>query len=248
MTTITAPAEQKILDEVPKQLYIGGEWRDGAKGTLSVEDPSTGESLCDVADASTDDAKAALTAAVRGRPRLGRARPARARRDPPPRVRGDHRPRRRPGAADDARDGQAARRVQGRDRLRRRVLPLVLRGVRPDRRALRGQLERAGARADDEAAGRAVSADHAVELPAGDGHPQDRPGDRRRVHDGRQAGAADAAVDADAGQDPRGGRPAGRGREPRHRVVLERDDGAADRRLSGCASCRSPARPRSGAS
>src|SRR5581483_5394428 len=64
MTTITAPAEQKIVDEVPKQLYIGGEWRDGAKGTLSVEDPSTGESLCEVADASTDDAKAALTAAV----------------------------------------------------------------------------------------------------------------------------------------------------------------------------------------
>src|SRR5690348_13817226 len=64
MTTITASAEQKIVDEVPKQLYIGGEWRDGAKGTLSVEDPSTGESLCEVADASTDDAKAALTAAV----------------------------------------------------------------------------------------------------------------------------------------------------------------------------------------
>jgi succinate-semialdehyde dehydrogenase / glutarate-semialdehyde dehydrogenase len=64
MSTITAPAEQKIVDEVPKQLYIAGEWRDGAKGTLSVEDPSTGESLCEVADASTDDAKAALTAAV----------------------------------------------------------------------------------------------------------------------------------------------------------------------------------------
>jgi succinate-semialdehyde dehydrogenase/glutarate-semialdehyde dehydrogenase len=64
MSTITAPAEQKIVDEVPKQLYIGGEWRDGSKGTLSVEDPSTGETLTDVADASTDDAKAALTAAV----------------------------------------------------------------------------------------------------------------------------------------------------------------------------------------
>ena len=68
MTTITAPAEQKILDEVPKQLFIGGEWRDGAKGSLSVEDPSTGESLCEVADASTDDAKAALTAAVAAGP------------------------------------------------------------------------------------------------------------------------------------------------------------------------------------
>src|SRR5215471_14037026 len=64
MSTITAPAEQKILDEVPKQLYIGGDWRDGAKGSLSVEDPATGESLCEIADASTEDAVAALDAAV----------------------------------------------------------------------------------------------------------------------------------------------------------------------------------------
>ncbi|MGI8572215.1 MAG: NAD-dependent succinate-semialdehyde dehydrogenase [Solirubrobacteraceae bacterium] len=65
MTMIsTAPEEQRVIEEVPKQLYIGGEWRDGAKGTLAVEDPSTGEPLCEVANASTDDAKAALSAAV----------------------------------------------------------------------------------------------------------------------------------------------------------------------------------------
>src|SRR5690349_18986457 len=68
MSTTTAPAEKKIVDEVPKQLYIGGEWRDGAKGTLTVEDPATGEPLCEVADASTEDAKAALDAAVRAGP------------------------------------------------------------------------------------------------------------------------------------------------------------------------------------
>ena len=68
MTTITAPEEQRVVDQVPKQLYIAGEWRDGAKGTLSVEDPATGESLCDVADASVDDAKAALDAAVAAGP------------------------------------------------------------------------------------------------------------------------------------------------------------------------------------
>ena len=68
MTTITAPEEQRVVDEVPKQLYIAGEWRDGAKGTLSVEDPATGQSLCDVADASVDDAKAALDAAVAAGP------------------------------------------------------------------------------------------------------------------------------------------------------------------------------------
>jgi succinate-semialdehyde dehydrogenase / glutarate-semialdehyde dehydrogenase len=68
MTTITAPAEQQILSQVPKQLYIAGEWRDGSKGHIAVEDPATGESLCEVADASTDDAKAALDAAVQAGP------------------------------------------------------------------------------------------------------------------------------------------------------------------------------------
>ena len=37
-------------------------------------------------------------------------------------------------------------------------------------------------------------------FPTGDGHAQDRPGGRRRLHDGRQAGQADAAVDARAGR------------------------------------------------
>jgi succinate-semialdehyde dehydrogenase / glutarate-semialdehyde dehydrogenase len=68
MSTISAPAEQRILDEVPKQLYVAGEWRDGEKGTLSVEDPSTGKSLTKVADASEADAKAALDAAVAAGP------------------------------------------------------------------------------------------------------------------------------------------------------------------------------------
>src|SRR5437588_10512192 len=64
MSTITAPEEQRVLDQVPKQLYIAGHWRDGSKGTIRVEDPSTGETLVEVADASTDDAKAALDAAI----------------------------------------------------------------------------------------------------------------------------------------------------------------------------------------
>src|ERR1700730_6947268 len=76
MSTITtAPQEQRIVDEVPKQLYIGGEWRDGAKGTLTVEDPATGEPLCEVADASTDDAKAALDAAVQADPEWRQSAP-----------------------------------------------------------------------------------------------------------------------------------------------------------------------------
>ncbi|HEX7277299.1 MAG TPA: aldehyde dehydrogenase family protein, partial [Acidimicrobiales bacterium] len=44
---------------------IGGEWRDAAGGrTLPVEDPATGAVLCEVADATADDAKAALDAAA----------------------------------------------------------------------------------------------------------------------------------------------------------------------------------------
>jgi succinate-semialdehyde dehydrogenase/glutarate-semialdehyde dehydrogenase len=75
MSTITASQEQQVVDQVPKQLYIAGEWRDGAKGTISVEDPSTQKALCDVADASVDDAKAALDAAVAAGPEFAAMAP-----------------------------------------------------------------------------------------------------------------------------------------------------------------------------
>src|SRR5579864_604019 len=68
MSTITAPEEQRVLDEVPKQLYIAGQWRDGSKGSIPVEDPATGETLVEVADASAEDARAALDAAVEAGP------------------------------------------------------------------------------------------------------------------------------------------------------------------------------------
>jgi succinate-semialdehyde dehydrogenase/glutarate-semialdehyde dehydrogenase len=68
MSMITNFQEAYVLEQVPKQLYIGGEWRDGSEGTLPVEDPSTGETLCDVADASPADAEAALDAAVAAQP------------------------------------------------------------------------------------------------------------------------------------------------------------------------------------
>jgi succinate-semialdehyde dehydrogenase / glutarate-semialdehyde dehydrogenase len=64
MTTISPTQEQQIIDQVPKQLYIGGQWVDGGEGTLVVEDPSTGETLCEAADASPENAMAALDAAV----------------------------------------------------------------------------------------------------------------------------------------------------------------------------------------
>jgi succinate-semialdehyde dehydrogenase/glutarate-semialdehyde dehydrogenase len=63
--SITADQEKSVLEDVPTQLFIGGEWRDASGGgTLAVEDPSTGEALVEVADATPEDATAALDAAV----------------------------------------------------------------------------------------------------------------------------------------------------------------------------------------
>jgi succinate-semialdehyde dehydrogenase / glutarate-semialdehyde dehydrogenase len=77
----TATAEQAILDAVKPQLYVGGEWRDGGESeTIAVEDPATGETLVEVADATVDDAKAALGAAHETFAEW---------RDTPPRERGD---------------------------------------------------------------------------------------------------------------------------------------------------------------
>jgi succinate-semialdehyde dehydrogenase / glutarate-semialdehyde dehydrogenase len=57
--------EKALLEGVPNQLYIGGEWRDASGGeTLEVEDPSTGETIATVADGTEQDAKAAMDAAA----------------------------------------------------------------------------------------------------------------------------------------------------------------------------------------
>ncbi|HEY6890065.1 MAG TPA: NAD-dependent succinate-semialdehyde dehydrogenase [Solirubrobacter sp.] len=61
---MSATQERTAVDAVPTQLFIGGEWIDASGGaTLDVEDPSTGEVIASVADATPDDAKAALDAA-----------------------------------------------------------------------------------------------------------------------------------------------------------------------------------------
>ncbi len=57
--------EQAALAAVASELYIGGEWRAASgDGTLAVEDPATGETLIEVADAEPEDAVAALGAAA----------------------------------------------------------------------------------------------------------------------------------------------------------------------------------------
>src|SRR3954451_8393324 len=56
--------ERNALNGVPTQLLIGGEWRDAAAGggTLDVDAPAAVEALPTAADATPDDAKAALDA------------------------------------------------------------------------------------------------------------------------------------------------------------------------------------------
>jgi succinate-semialdehyde dehydrogenase / glutarate-semialdehyde dehydrogenase len=56
--------EHRVVEQVPHRLYIGGEWRDAGEGaTLAVEDPATGETIAEAADATSADADAALQAA-----------------------------------------------------------------------------------------------------------------------------------------------------------------------------------------
>lgn len=57
--------ERRVVEAVPAGLLIGGDWRPAQnRSTLPVLDPSTGEALTDVADASPDDGVRALDAAV----------------------------------------------------------------------------------------------------------------------------------------------------------------------------------------
>ena len=61
---ITPADEKRVLDLVPTQLYINGQWVDASDGgTLEVEDPATGKRLLTIADASYEDGQKAMAAA-----------------------------------------------------------------------------------------------------------------------------------------------------------------------------------------
>jgi succinate-semialdehyde dehydrogenase/glutarate-semialdehyde dehydrogenase len=62
---MNAVTESSVVEAVTKQLFIGGKWTPASNGaTFAVHDPATGQVLCEVADASPEDGKAALDAAV----------------------------------------------------------------------------------------------------------------------------------------------------------------------------------------
>ena len=58
-----ALSEQDLLAKVPTGLYIGGKWVNGSGDLIKVEDPATGKTLLEIANASAEDGLAALTSA-----------------------------------------------------------------------------------------------------------------------------------------------------------------------------------------
>jgi succinate-semialdehyde dehydrogenase / glutarate-semialdehyde dehydrogenase len=58
-----ALSEQDLLAKVPTGLYIGGKWVNGSGDLIKVEDPATGRTLLEIANASAEDGLAALTSA-----------------------------------------------------------------------------------------------------------------------------------------------------------------------------------------
>src|SRR5690625_5542551 len=55
--------ETEAIASVPTGLFVGGQWR-STERTMPVHDPATGQVLCEVADASPEEAMAALDAAA----------------------------------------------------------------------------------------------------------------------------------------------------------------------------------------
>ncbi len=193
--------ENELLEKTPTGLFIGGEWRESSDGTtIEVEDPATGKTLTSVASATVADGRAALDAAVAAQADWAATAP---------RERAELLRSAFELITARAEDfallmtlemGKPLAQVEGRGDLRRGVPPVVLRGGRPDRRPLVHLSGRQHPTDDHEAAGGSGPDDHAVELPPRHGHPQDRAGDRGRLHDGGQAGVADPADDAGAGR------------------------------------------------
>lgn len=72
-----SPADEKrVLDLVPRGLYINGSWQDAAdKKTLDVVDPATGKTLVSIADAAAEDGLAAIAAASMAQPDWAKSAP-----------------------------------------------------------------------------------------------------------------------------------------------------------------------------
>ena len=68
--------EKRVLDMVPKGIYIDGKWKDASDGnTIDVIDPATGKVLATIADASAEDGMAAMDAADRAQAEWAKTAP-----------------------------------------------------------------------------------------------------------------------------------------------------------------------------
>ena len=68
--------EKRVLDMVPKGIYIDGKWKDASDGkTLDVIDPATGKVLATIADASAKDGMDAMDAADRAQAEWAKTAP-----------------------------------------------------------------------------------------------------------------------------------------------------------------------------
>ena len=195
----------------PELLFIAGEWRDANDGRrFTVEDPADGSVLAEVADAGEVDAADALDAAVAAQ--AGWAATA-------PRERGE--------LLRSAFELMTERREEFAHVISLEMgKPLAeaagevaygaefFRWFSEEAVRIHGRwmsrTRREEPAAHREAARRPVPVRHALELPARHGHPQDRPGHRRRLHHGGQACAADPADDAQARRAAVRGRSSGR--------------------------------------
>ena len=226
-----ATQEQTVVDKVEKRLYIGGEWRDAGGATRSRSRTLRPASRC-----------------ARS-PTPPRRTPGR-RWTPPPPASPSGRPRRPTSAARSC--GAPSRPSTSAPTSSRLLMTLEMGKAVAESKAeiayaaeffrwfsgealrIDGNYKVAGnARqpgAGDAPAGRSQLLHHPVELPDRDGHAQDRPRDRRRLHDGHQAGAADAAVHARPRPDPGGVRASGRRPQRDHQLVVERRRRADHRR------------------
>ncbi|MCW4352114.1 NAD-dependent succinate-semialdehyde dehydrogenase [Hoyosella sp. YIM 151337] len=70
----TPQDERDAIASVPTGLFVGGQWRETEK-SFAVDDPSTGGTLCHVADANIDEAMSALDAAAKAQPSFAATSP-----------------------------------------------------------------------------------------------------------------------------------------------------------------------------
>jgi len=69
-------SEKELLAKVPTGLYIAGKWVQGsASQAIAVEDPATGKTLLEIANATAEDGLAALTAADEAQAKWARVAP-----------------------------------------------------------------------------------------------------------------------------------------------------------------------------